>query len=742
MTPASAIPAFRYRAFISYSHQDKSWAGWLHKALETYAIPKRLVGQSTAAGVIPRRLAPIFRDREELASATDLGRKVNEALAQSANLLVICSPHSATSRWVNEEVLAFKRLGRSERIFCLIVDGEPNASDLAGRAAEECFAPALRFMLDTNSQLTAERTEPIAADARAGKDGKTNAKLKLIAGLLDLDFDALKQREQQRQARRVTAIAALAVAVMLVTSGLAVYALISRHAAVVAQRQAVVARQTAERRQRQAEDLVGFMLGDLTDKLNEVDRLDILQAVDDKALAYFDSLPAADANDAVLLLRVKGLQNIGSVRRNQGHIPQALNAFVAATKLAAELLRRSPADVPRQTAYAYSLTWDGYAYWSQGDLEHALQSFQAASASLDKAHATKPDDDELTYKLAVAHNNIGHVLETRGVLSGAGAQYAITLKLFEGLAARAPANPKWQSSIGDAWDNLGKLALEQGGLDEAITDYRKDQSIKAMLAARDPANRDAQTKLMVSNAILGRTLALCGDLDAAMRYTQAAVGSGRALSITISADAGAQEDLALYSQQLGSLLRQAGRLDAADDPETKALTIFATLVAKDPSNTGWQREYAQTRIEAARLKLQQGDVAGAQALLIAALQTLDALHTRHGSDQTLALLSAQGFVVLGEIAAKRNVAAAAHAAWPKASDAIAPALRTGDDPNALATAASAMLLLDEPNQARPLIARLAAMGYRTPDFAALTASKQLAYATDPASAQRIDHPKR
>ena len=46
MTQASVIPEFRYRAFISYSHQDKSWAGGLHKALETYAIPKRLLHAS------------------------------------------------------------------------------------------------------------------------------------------------------------------------------------------------------------------------------------------------------------------------------------------------------------------------------------------------------------------------------------------------------------------------------------------------------------------------------------------------------------------------------------------------------------------------------------------------------------------------------------------------------------------------------------------------------------------------
>jgi len=157
----------------------------------------------------------------ELASATDLSAKVNEALAQSAALIVICSPRSATSRWVNEEVLAFKRLNRSHPIFCLIVDGEPNASDLAGREAEECFAPALRFQLDADGQPTHERTEPIAADARAGKDGKATAKLKLISGLLDVGFDALKQREQQRRVRRMAAITALALLVMLVTTALA-----------------------------------------------------------------------------------------------------------------------------------------------------------------------------------------------------------------------------------------------------------------------------------------------------------------------------------------------------------------------------------------------------------------------------------------------------------------------------------------------------------------------------------------
>ena len=228
---------------MSYSHRDEKWGTWLHRALESYRPPKQIVGTVTARGPVPKRLAPIFRDREELASATDLGTVINEALTQSACQIVICSPSSARSKWVNEEILAFKRLGREDRIFCLIVDGEPNASDDPAHAEEECFPPALRYKLGPDGNLSTERTEPIAADARQGKDGRTNAKLKLIAGILGVGFDGLRQREQRRRQRQLFAIASGAIAGMVITSGLAAAALIAR---ATAQRQTVIAKREAE----------------------------------------------------------------------------------------------------------------------------------------------------------------------------------------------------------------------------------------------------------------------------------------------------------------------------------------------------------------------------------------------------------------------------------------------------------------------------------------------------------------
>ena len=85
----------KYSAFISYNHRDRDWAVWLHRALEHYSIPKRLWGRPAPWGELGPRLPSVFRDRDELATSSDLAAAVKEALADSAFLIVICSPNSA-----------------------------------------------------------------------------------------------------------------------------------------------------------------------------------------------------------------------------------------------------------------------------------------------------------------------------------------------------------------------------------------------------------------------------------------------------------------------------------------------------------------------------------------------------------------------------------------------------------------------------------------------------------------------
>jgi TIR domain-containing protein len=202
---------FHYWAFISYNQHDATHARRLHKELETFRVPRGLVGRRAGDRTIPRRLIPIFRDRDELPSAGDLTGKVREALEASNALIVICSPYAAASPWVNEEIRTFKMLGRGERIFPFIVDGEPYASDHPALGLPECFPSTLRFAVAADGTLTDRRSDPLAADAREGKDGRSNARLKLIAGLLGIGFDDLRRRQlaRKRQRRRIGVLACL-----------------------------------------------------------------------------------------------------------------------------------------------------------------------------------------------------------------------------------------------------------------------------------------------------------------------------------------------------------------------------------------------------------------------------------------------------------------------------------------------------------------------------------------------------
>jgi tetratricopeptide (TPR) repeat protein len=220
-----------YSAFISYSSKDAVHARWLHRALESYKLPANSRVDHPAVRPDGQRLKPVFRDRDELSAAHDLGASIRRALAQCDALIVLCSPASARSQWVDAEVQEFQRLGRSGRIFCLLVEAGKDGS------IEHCFPPSLRGD---------DGTEPLAADLRKQMDGRTAAKLKIVAGIVGLDFDRLRQREQSRRNRQLMLIAAASLAGLVVTSSLAVAAYLARNEAIEQRDLARVRTATAE----------------------------------------------------------------------------------------------------------------------------------------------------------------------------------------------------------------------------------------------------------------------------------------------------------------------------------------------------------------------------------------------------------------------------------------------------------------------------------------------------------------
>lgn len=202
------MASLHYWAFLSYSSKDAAFVKKLHAKLETYRMPRDLVGRPGLDEPIPKKLFPVFRDRDELPLASDLGSTIQDALKASRYLIVVCSPNSARSQWVNEEIRYFKSIGRANRILAVIVAGEPHASQDPNSSLEECFPQALRFHVDADGTITDQPTEPIAGDLRPGKDGWDMAFLKCIAGITGCGLNALTAREKKRARRRKLLMAA------------------------------------------------------------------------------------------------------------------------------------------------------------------------------------------------------------------------------------------------------------------------------------------------------------------------------------------------------------------------------------------------------------------------------------------------------------------------------------------------------------------------------------------------------
>ncbi|HEX2764897.1 MAG TPA: toll/interleukin-1 receptor domain-containing protein [Allosphingosinicella sp.] len=491
----------RYTAFLSYSHRDAAEARSLHRRLEAYRIPARLVGAEGEHGPVPARLSPIFRDREELPAAGDLSEKVRAALAASEHLIVICSPDSAASPWVGREIALFRELHPGRPILAAIVAGEPGL----------CFPAG----------LAEGGVEPLAADLRPDRDGRRLGFLKLVAGLAGVGLDDLVQRDAARRLRRVTWVTAGALAAMLVMAVMTTLAL--------------NARAEAQRQRAEAEGLVEFMLTDLRDKLKAVGRLDIMQAVNDRALHYYG--------------------------------------------------RRADAPVSREEASARSARLYqaiGMDDLAKDDLPGALAAFRKSKEITRRQLALFPGDPQLQFNDAKSENGIGRVHEMRGEWNLAELHYH---------AYATAADPLAAAALGEAASaaiNLGTAAA--GRQDHSLSErhFRKAVGLLEMAVQLKPHDEHLLSTLANAEAGLADTFyrrALWASSLAARQRQHAIMARLRTL---VTRDAEADFRYAAADRGLACSLWKTGDRRAAGFYFAEAYETVSRLTRQDPRNIGWR----------------------------------------------------------------------------------------------------------------------------------------------------------
>lgn len=551
-------PAFC--AFISYSHADEGHATWLQSALERWKVPRRLVGVEGRFGTIPERLGKVFRDRDELPSASSLSDEIQAALAASETLVVICSPAAARSRWVNEEIRSFKALGKAQRVLALIVDGEPWASDRADQSDEECFPEALRYAVDDAGELTRERTELVAADLRPGKDGRHAALLKLVAGILGVGFDTLRQREAQRRQRRLLAVTAAAVVGMGITSFLAASAWFARIEADEQRAQAEanfdLARDAVDRyltrvadnpelktsglttlrRQlletarefyqdfasRQAGQDITVELAHAHHRLANISRvmgdLDVAETEIRLAIDTSGRLLAADPDNTLHAFNLANMTSeLGLVLADQGKSKAGAVYADALARMEALDLWNSD-DLSRRSALASLL--DNYGQWieRQGRPDEAEKRMQEALRLRQGLVLADPDNLEYPGLVVYSAINLSALYGRTGQLEAGRDTARLGVEQGEALLERQPQGPEARIGLSAAYENLGGIEMLLEDFDASAAAYDRSREIKESLTMDHPAVLDYRLKLAGTYTNLGELESRQANHDAALPW--------------------------------------------------------------------------------------------------------------------------------------------------------------------------------------------------------------------------------
>ncbi len=181
-----------YRAFISYSNADRKIAKHIHRTLEHYHVPRKLVRSD-----YPRNVRPIFFDTEDI-RAGSITHELQRALSQSEFLIVVCSQATPLSQWVKEEIETFLDSHTPDYILLVLV-----SNDLAASIP----SPLKDLKLPGNKMLGEEHNpkyDLLAVDISATHYLFSiyrfqTEKLRILAQILDCEFDDLRRRSTLRR---------------------------------------------------------------------------------------------------------------------------------------------------------------------------------------------------------------------------------------------------------------------------------------------------------------------------------------------------------------------------------------------------------------------------------------------------------------------------------------------------------------------------------------------------------------
>lgn len=453
--------------------------------------------------------------------------------------------------------------------------------------------------------MTGEPLEILAASI-AGRGGRRDAFLRISAALLDVGFDELKQRAQQRRQRQFAGMAAVALVIAAITTGLAVTA--------------YFAKAEAELSRNQADDLIGFMLGDLRTRLETIGRVDVLDAVGDKAMDYFSSRSRED-DPSTLDKRALTIRQIGEVRVAQGRFDEGLAAFTEAMELLKRSNAISDADETRLTNIAHTHFWIADAHFRRLDYEAAELEIVAYRDVSRQLVDTDPQNNEYLHELASAESNLGTLAYRRGQFEAARDRFVAAETAARLIVDREPDNEIYASTMATTLSWLGSAEISLGNLSTGAELHRE-------VVAINRANVESSDDMREREHLARALQVLSADLARLDSIDQAVVADDEAVEIFESlVEFDSENSRWIYRLARGKSIAARHRLQACIEPGVVMLLnesreLLNQLIAADPADANPKIDLANVGVESARYAAMTGDL---DAAIDSATQSHNAL---------------------------------------------------------------------------------------------------------------------
>jgi serine/threonine-protein kinase len=361
--------------------------------------------------------------------------------------------------------------------------GEPatTASDMFsfGLLLQEMFTRRRAYAVGLTGPELIQRVQAAQTEPLTGVSRELSEFIRSLTSIVPSErptaVDALARIRwiRDKPKRRLRA-AAVGVLLLVLSAGALKYTFDLRRERSIA----VVAREDADRRRAQAEDLIGFMVGDLRDKLEKVGRLELLEDVGTKAMRYFASVPAGSLSGEELSRRVQTIYQIGAVRQARGDLEGALESFRESLALARELSARDSSNADWQLQLAYAHFYLADALRRENDLDGAMEHLQEYRSIAQRLVARDASNKTWQLELSYAEGGVAFVQESKGNFTAARASLEHALAIKQALAAADPRSADRQQDLAVGHNRLGVVLDRMGEADLALQHYLEDLRIR------------------------------------------------------------------------------------------------------------------------------------------------------------------------------------------------------------------------------------------------------------------------